>query len=532
MKTKLLTLLVVLVVAIFGCPLGGAGFVRAQTADDAALIAQLQAQIVQLQAQINALLAQKSTAANQTLCNNSINTNLGFAQSGTDAVGVLHKILSAENISFGSDSGDTYTIDTANAVKKFQAKYGIPQTGYVGNLTMAKMNAMINTLFGCIPTTAISQAAATTTTPVPTIATTPATTPTPTPIPNSMVPGSPLAVTCTGAPDPTTDKKINWTAAVSGGTENYTYQWSDNNGHVYNNFTQSFPLSYDYDGLKFATITINDGKTSVEAICSSMSTAVPQPQIILTSPKGGDHWYKGQTYQITWQETNYDGPVLITLFDYTPGSRYGTQYPITPDLMHGPITGGSFSWTIPSTTPDGDFYRLLVDASTSSAQGTNAQSMNLDYFWITSGVANCVPNWSCQWSSCSGGYQTGTPVDSNNCLINPSVAAQNGQTIPDCSIKQCTAADSTNNATGTSTNTGNTNTAPNTTNNTGTINGNNQNLIDDLNGDGVVNQDDQMLLINCVAKSPGYKCDKADLNHDGVVDDNDITTFFQYYYSE
>lgn len=448
MKIKFFVLAFVLLMSVLCF-----GIAKAQTTDTATLVAQLQTQIAQLTVQINALLAQKSTNTHSTTCSNTvINTNLGFAQSGTDQVGTLHKILSANNISYGSDnSGNKYTIDTSKAVQKFQAKYGIAQTGYVGSLTRAKLNESFNKLFGCLSTTTTtSQITTTPTTPITTTTPTPASTQTVTQTPQTITPtptptlisgfssGLPLSVACTGAPDPMTDKKINWSASVSGGTGNYTYEWSDNNGHVYNNYTQSFPLNYDYDGLKFATITINDGKTSVEAICKSMSTSVSQPEIIFISPKGGDHWYKGQTYQITWQKKNYNGPVLITLFDYTPGSRYGTQYPITPDMMHGPITGESFSWTIPTTIPDGDFYRILVAASTSSAQGTNAQDMNFGYFWITSGVANCTPNWNCQWSECSGGYQTGVPNDLNNCSINPAVARQNGLYVPDCSIKQCT----------------------------------------------------------------------------------------------
>jgi hypothetical protein len=32
----------------------------------------------------------------------------------------------------------------------------------------------------------------------------------------------------------------------------------------------------------------------------------------------------------------------------------------------------------------------------------------------------CIPNWVCGWSSCTNGYQTQVPMDSNNCGLSPS----------------------------------------------------------------------------------------------------------------
>ncbi|MFA5744961.1 MAG: peptidoglycan-binding domain-containing protein [Candidatus Paceibacterota bacterium] len=74
---------------------------------------------------------------------------------GSNGVGVdaLVKILIKEVPSFVSGEGAMkgfFTEDVAEGVVKFQAKYGIKQTGYVGPITRAKLNA----LYGCSTTIA------------------------------------------------------------------------------------------------------------------------------------------------------------------------------------------------------------------------------------------------------------------------------------------------------------------------------------------------------------------------------------------
>jgi len=140
MKIKLLSIIVVIATVI----LFSGGIVKA---DDSALIVQLQAEIAQLTAQVQALIsAQQGTA--QTWCHN-FNTSLGFTNSGNNEIGQLHTALQKEGISYGSDTNNTYTKDTADAVVKFQQKYFItPLSGYVGPITRAKLNS----LYGCTVT--------------------------------------------------------------------------------------------------------------------------------------------------------------------------------------------------------------------------------------------------------------------------------------------------------------------------------------------------------------------------------------------
>lgn len=75
----------------------------------------------------------------QSFCHN-FDTDLTIGDAG-DSVNALQVALSREDSSF--DFGkDVFTEDTAAEVVKFQAKYGIRQTGYVGPLTRAKLNAL------------------------------------------------------------------------------------------------------------------------------------------------------------------------------------------------------------------------------------------------------------------------------------------------------------------------------------------------------------------------------------------------------
>jgi len=128
----------------------GVIFVSAQTMTDAqkqVLITQLQQQIVQLQQQLLQLIAQQGTSSN-AWCNN-FNTDLNTTKSGNSEVAYLHIALQKEGISYGSDGTNIYSSGTSNAVKQFQARYQISQTGNVGPYTRAKLND----LYGCLSTT-------------------------------------------------------------------------------------------------------------------------------------------------------------------------------------------------------------------------------------------------------------------------------------------------------------------------------------------------------------------------------------------
>lgn len=98
------------------------------------LIAQLEAQIASLMAQIQQL----NGGVNPSFCY-SFSRDITFGSSSED-VTALRKALQLQGV---SPLNETYfTEETASDVVRFQGIHGIRQTGYVGPLTRAKLNAL------------------------------------------------------------------------------------------------------------------------------------------------------------------------------------------------------------------------------------------------------------------------------------------------------------------------------------------------------------------------------------------------------
>ncbi len=148
MNFKSLVLTAVLATAILGF-----SYTSAQTTDTAKLIAQLQAQIAQLTAQIKTLLGQKNAIVSHTdngtpFIDNWCHTFSKFLSLGSngDEALALHTALSYDLLgAHDQDVWPNFDANTKNDVIKFQAKYGITQTGTVGPKTRARLNS----LYGC-----------------------------------------------------------------------------------------------------------------------------------------------------------------------------------------------------------------------------------------------------------------------------------------------------------------------------------------------------------------------------------------------
>ena len=72
----------------------------------------------------------------------TFNVDLYFGMSNPEVI-FLQKCLKYDG-TFPSnvDSTGNFLTITLDSVKQFQAKYGIPQTGYVGQITRAKLNEL------------------------------------------------------------------------------------------------------------------------------------------------------------------------------------------------------------------------------------------------------------------------------------------------------------------------------------------------------------------------------------------------------
>ncbi len=103
-------------------------------------IRSLLAQIVALQQQLTQLQSQTPAPS---FCYD-FNYSFGMGSQWADFI-ALTTVLDKENISERINNPMSYDEITAGAVVIFQAKYGIRQTGYVGPLTRARLNA----LYGC-----------------------------------------------------------------------------------------------------------------------------------------------------------------------------------------------------------------------------------------------------------------------------------------------------------------------------------------------------------------------------------------------
>ena len=151
MKIKSLVIAAVLAIAVLGVGFG----VKAQTTDQSALIAQLQAEIQALMQQIQALIAQQGSHAPQIPTTSTSSAwchtfndylKLGDSNSSTDGdIANLVIALGDSNILLNEGTRFTFNADMRQGVIQFQKKYGILQIGTVGPITRAKLNS----LYGC-----------------------------------------------------------------------------------------------------------------------------------------------------------------------------------------------------------------------------------------------------------------------------------------------------------------------------------------------------------------------------------------------
>lgn len=113
------------------------------------------------------------------------------------------------------------------------------------------------------------------------------------------------------------------------------------------------------------TITLYEGQARRLDVAMIPVTSI-EPSIILTYPVGGETWYRGQTYNITWQAVDI-GRFELLIRRYVPDWGYHT-YTITrsadPDL-------GIYSYTVPLQYEPAQ-YRIRIDAWSTDGQHMRA----------------------------------------------------------------------------------------------------------------------------------------------------------------
>jgi len=130
---------------------------------------------------------------------------------------------------------------------------------------------------------------------------------------------------------------------------------STNNGTswtvVNTGLTNTYVLAFAVSGTNLFAGTLGRGvwrRPLSEMIGSS---------IVLTSPNGGETWYKRTPYQIRWTSSNFGGNVQILL-------KKGTANPQT--ISGNESNDGSFTYTPPCGLVNGTDYRIIVAAAGTS----------------------------------------------------------------------------------------------------------------------------------------------------------------------
>lgn len=105
----------------------------------------------------------------------------------------------------------------------------------------------------------------------------------------------------------------------------------------------------------------------------SYFTISAAPAVNITSPNGGETWYKGSSYPIQWNAVNITGSAKIELFKGTSTNPTATIVSSTV------VTNGIQMWNIPTTISNDDDYKIKITSLSNSA----VYDYSNDFFTIT-----------------------------------------------------------------------------------------------------------------------------------------------------
>ncbi len=150
------------------------------------------------------------------------------------------------------------------------------------------------------------------------------------------------------------DHDITWTS--SGTIGNVQIEYSTNNGSSWteeiastpDDGTHSWTIPDSPSDNCLVRITDTDGSSSDTS--DAVFTISYAPYITVTSPNGGENWYIGSDYNITWNSSGTSGDVKIE-YSTDNGSNWSDVIASTPD-------DGTHSWTIPDSPSDSCLVRV------------------------------------------------------------------------------------------------------------------------------------------------------------------------------
>ncbi|MEK7621953.1 MAG: peptidoglycan-binding protein [Patescibacteria group bacterium] len=301
--------------------------------------------------------------------------NLQVGLGRDNDVHYLRRALTQEGLDNLVSDGD-FDARTETAVKKFQAKHGISNTGFVGPLTRAKLNQ----LYKCNrPLSA--------------------------PLPTNFPP------VISGVSGPTTlnvGQTETWTVQASdpeNGQLAYSVIWGDEpmmaSGAMMTpqaesvRQTASFTHAYATAGTYTPAFTVTDN--SGQSARSSLSVVVGQDQnspITVTSPNGGEQWVAGSVQPVTWRYARANSRTKVDLYlqrEWSCASGFAC-----PAVMSEPIVldrnisaRTTYNWIVgtdiaDNPIPSGD-YRIIIcpagQGSPWSSRNSNCDASD-NYFAI------------------------------------------------------------------------------------------------------------------------------------------------------
>lgn len=308
-------------------------------------------QLVELFISLGIIPSDKVTAARSVIFSSnqvgileqcySFDKNLTVGSTGAD-VDALQKSLITAGVDYGKGTAGVFDEYLAEAVVKFQAKYSIPQTGYVGPLTRAKLNSL------CVPTS-----------------------------PNTNTP------TCSLTSDKTS-YSLGDVITYSWTSQNATYAaWQqDTSGkdHLWlpgdklpPNGSQT--VKANVVGNPSVTLSVAGYDSTGSCTKSVNITSTASSPITVISPNGGEMYLIGADLNIKWWDNSDAGNKNILITDL---KHQGSEYMITYDtFMRSSGIDGNYSklWNTKSL-PAGQ-YKIQVCKST-----TNECDFSDNYFTL------------------------------------------------------------------------------------------------------------------------------------------------------
>ena len=140
------------------------------------------------------------------------------------------------------------------------------------------------------------------------------------------------------------------------------------------------------------------GTTTRAKLNELYGCAEEEKSITVLSPNGGEEWQIGASYAISWQSVNAPAGATVGLALYKGGvykPEYFRVYSLQP-------TTNSYNWTVPSTIPAGNDYKIEVEIYNSSGNLVVLDQSNASFSIISETCGGVEWNGYCWYEGAQG----------------------------------------------------------------------------------------------------------------------------------